>query len=167
MQLETKLLCREKGWGRRGSQFVNSRIVNSLILPAWQLSPNSLNCFFFLPVSPSCFISRMPGHRRRSRSSHSSTIWKLQRSSPLEQSARRVLRDNSRCPSGMLTLTHPVQLAPRTSCRKYSMTNIYLNLHWWKAHMQPMICRRHRSYGRQEWWTQDLTDRLVQNINGI
>ena len=25
--------------------------------------------------------------------------------------------------------------------------------HWWKAHMQPTICRRHLSYGRQHWWT--------------
>ena len=33
--------------------------------------------------------------------------------SPLEQSARGVLQDNSRHPSGMLALTHPVQLVPR------------------------------------------------------
>ena len=32
--------------------------------------------------------------------------------SPLEQSARGVLQDNSRHPSGMLALTHPVQLVP-------------------------------------------------------
>ena len=32
---------------------------------------------------------------------------------PLEQSARGVLQDNSRCPLGMLTLTYPLQLCPR------------------------------------------------------
>ena len=50
----------------------------------------------------------------RTGSTHSSTIWKLQQCSPLEQLAREVLQDNSRCPSGMLTLslTHPVQLVP-------------------------------------------------------
>ena len=37
----------------------------------------------------------------------------LQQRSPLEQPAWRVLQDNSRCPSGMLTLTHPVQFVPR------------------------------------------------------
>ena len=54
------------------------------------------------------------------------TIRELQQCSSLEQSAREVLQDNSRCPSGMLTLTHPVQHSPeRRSCRKHSMTTTH------------------------------------------
>ena len=46
-------------------------------------------------------------------SSYSGIICQLQQWSPVEMSARGVLQDNSRHPSGMLTLTHPVQLVLR------------------------------------------------------
>ena len=62
---------------------------------------------------------------------------KLQLCSPLEQSAREVLLDNSRCPSGMLTLTHPVQLVPRKDHARNTPRPPDIHLHWWKAHIQP------------------------------
>ena len=59
---------------------------------------------------------------------------KLQQSSPLEQSAVEVLPDNSRCPPGMFTLTHPVHLVPvEDYAGKHSMTTSHL--HWRKAHI--------------------------------
>ena len=57
-------------------------------------------------------------HRRRTGFSHSGFIWELQQCSPLEQSAWGVFQDNSRCPSGMLTLMQPVQLVPEKIMQK-------------------------------------------------
>ena len=100
-------------------------------------------------------------------SSHLGTRWEPQRCSPLEQSGRGVLEDNSRCPSGMLTLSHPVQLASREDHAGNTPWSPHIHLHWWKANMQPMICRRHRSYGRQQWWIQDLNNRLVDRATAV
>ena len=52
-------------------------------------------------------------HRGRTGSCHSGTTWELQPCSRLEKSVMGVLQDNSKCPSGMLTLTHHVQHVPR------------------------------------------------------
>ena len=57
--------------------------------------------------------SQKPQQLGRTGSSHSGTILELQRCSPLKESASGVPTDSSRRPSGMLTLTHPVQLVPR------------------------------------------------------
>ena len=92
-------------------------------------------------------------YRGRTGSSHSGTIWQLHQCSPLEQSAREVLQDNSRCPLGMLTLTHPVTLVLREDYAGNIPWPPHIHLHWWKAHKQPTICRWHRSYWRQQWWT--------------
>ena len=92
-------------------------------------------------------------HRKRTGSSHSGTSWNLQQSSPLEELARGVLQDNRRCPSGMLTLIQTIQLVPREDHAGDTPWPSYVHLHWWKAIMQHMICRRHRFYGRQQWWT--------------
>ena len=92
-------------------------------------------------------------HRGRNGSSYSGTTWELQQCSSLEQSATGVLLDNSRCLSGMLTLTHPVQLVPREDHAGNTPWPLHIHLHWWKALMQPTICWRHRSQGWQQWWT--------------
>ena len=94
-----------------------------------------------------------PLHSGRTGSSHSGTIWELQQCSPLEQSARGVLQNNSRCPSPMLTLAHPVQLVPREDYAGNASWTSHIHLDWWQAHMAPTICWWHWSYGWQQWWT--------------
>ena len=92
-------------------------------------------------------------HRGKIGSSHSGAIWKLQQCSPLQQSARRVLKDNSRCPSGMLILTHNIQPVPGENHAGNTPWPPHTHLHWWKVNMQPTICWWHWSYGQQQWWT--------------
>ena len=53
----------------------------------------------------------------------------------------------------MLTLIHPGQLVPREDHAGNTPWPPHIHLLWWTAHMQPTICRRHRSYGRRQWWT--------------
>ena len=89
-------------------------------------------------------------HRRRTGSSHSGPRCKLQQCSSLEQSARGVLQDFSRCPSGMLALTHPVELVLEKIMQETlhdHHTSIFI---CWR---QPLICWWHWSCGRQQWWT--------------
>ena len=106
-------------------------------------------------------------HRGRTGSSHSGIIWELQQHSPVEQSARGVLRDNSRCSSGMLTFTHPVQLVPGEDHAGNTPWPPHIHLHWWKVGMQPMICWRHQSYGQQQWWTSRPHQQTRRLSNGI
>ena len=106
-------------------------------------------------------------HRRRTSSSHSDTICELQQCSPLEESAMGVLQDNSRCSCRILTLTHPVKLVPREDHAGNTPCPPHIYLHWWKANMQPMICRRHWSYGRQQRWTSRLHQQTRRQSNGI
>ena len=81
------------------------------------------------------------------------TVWELQQHSPLKLSARGVLQANSRCLSGMLTLTHPVQLVPRTDNAWNAPWPPHIHLHWWQTRMQPTMRQRHQSHGQQQWWT--------------
>ena len=93
----------------------------------------------------------------------SGIVWDLQQCSPLEQSPRGVLRDNSRYPSGIFTLIRPVQLVLRQDhwCRKHSMTTTHPSISiGGRPILQPTICRQHRCYERSNGELQDLTNRL-------
>ena len=84
------------------------------------------------------FLGNMHSESRwKTSSSHSGTTWELQQCSPLGQSAREVLPDNSRSPSGMLTLTHPVQVVPtpREDHAGNTQWPPYIHPRCWKAHM--------------------------------
>ena len=60
-----------------------------------------------------CGRSSEASTQRETGPSHSFTIFELQQCSPSKQLAMAVLQGTVRCPSGVLTHTHPVQLVPR------------------------------------------------------
>ena len=72
-------------------------------------------------------------HRGRTGSSHSSTIY--ENSSTAAFSNRGVLQDNSRCPSWMPSLTHPVQLIPREDHTRSTPWPPCIHIHCWQAHI--------------------------------